>query len=208
MVKKLGMLICVVALIAAVQPAQAAKKPVKTTLYLHGVDAAGELDGVNWYANGAPGTSPMKMDGTEPAAGPPKSMRYATPGLNTQCTGLPLGFPTWEGNINGTIVGDATLSLHFVSNPSRITARLWTDTPVFSCNEAYVAPASEVIVDVPAGQSVVDVVFPKLKLKSSFNVLIEILGAGVSGQGRVLYDSSDYASALTFKCIPASGSRC
>lgn len=203
--KRIFGLIAAAALIATIQPAQAAKKPVKTTLYLHGNHQFGDIDGVDHFANGMP---PMSMDGKEPSAGHAKSMRNGTPGLNTKCTGLPLGFPTWQGNFSGTIVGDAKLKLHFVSPPTRVTARLWTDTPVFSCNDAYIEPASEVIVEVPAGHNEIEVVFPKLKLKGAANIMIELLGTGAGSQGRVFYDSADMASNLSFNCIPAKGSSC
>lgn len=203
--RKVLVAVAVLSIFAAFQPAQAAKKPVKTTLYLHGNSQFGEIDGIDNFANGTP---VMSMDGKEPASGQPKSMRNGTPGLNTRCTGFPLAFPTWQGNFSGTIVGDAKLNLHLASPPTRLTVRLWTDTPVFSCNEGYIDPASEVIVEVPAGHSEVEVVFPKLKLKGQSNILIEILGLGTGSQGRVLYDSADMASNLTFNCIPIKGSSC
>ncbi len=203
--RKIFAAVAAVALVATIQPAHAAKKSVKTTMYLHGYSQFGDLDGVDNFANGTP---PMPMDGNEPPDGPPKSMRNGTPGLNTRCSGLPLGFPTWQGNFSGTIVGDAKLTLHFVSPPTRITARLWTDTPVFSCNDSYIEPASEVVVEVPPGHSEVEVVFPKLKLKGTANIMIELLSSGTGSQGRVFYDSTDMASNLSFKCIPVKGSSC
>lgn len=188
----------------ALAPAEAAKKPVKTTLYLHGNYPLGEMDGIDWFANGTP---PMAMDAREPSEEIPKSMVMNVPGLNTQCTGLPLGFPTWLGNMNGTIVGDAVLTLNVVTSPILLTARLWVDTPVFLCNDGYVQPNSEVTVEVPPGSNVVEVKFPKLRLRAQSLVMIEILGLGVP-RGRVFYDATGFASALSFRCIPGSGSRC
>ena len=190
---------------ASFATAEAAKKPVKTTLYLHGYSDLGEIDGADNFANATP---PMAMDGTKPDGGTPKSMHSGTPGLNTRCTGFPVAFPTWQGNVTGTIVGDAKLTAHFVSPPTRVTARLWVDTPVFSCNEAYIEPVAEVVVEVPAGHSEVEIVFPKLKAKAGYNVLIQLLGAGTGSQGRVLYDAAEYASNLSFNCVPAKGSSC
>jgi len=182
-----------------------ARKPVKTSMYLHGFSPLGEVDGIDWLANGTP---PMQMDGQKPEASEPKSMRLGTPGLNTSCTGLPAGFPTWTGTISGKIVGDAKLTLHTLATPQNLTARLWVDVPVFSCNEAYIQPASEVIVQVPAGHGEFDVVFPKLKLKATSSILIELIGSGVHSNGRVLYDSTDMTSVLSFKCIPSKGKTC
>jgi hypothetical protein len=182
-----------------------AAKPVKTSLYLHGYTPFGELDGADWFANGTP---PMQMDKKKPTESAPKSMRLGTPGLNTSCTGLPLGFPTWVGNLSGTIVGDAKLTLHTASTPSNVTARIWVDTPVFSCNEAYIEPAAEVIAEVPAGHGHFHVVFKDLKLEAGSTVMIELIGTGVHSNGRVLYDTPDLASVLQFKCIPARGKSC
>lgn len=196
-------------------PAAAKKKkakPVATTLYAHGPSPLGEVDGAAWFSELGAGKPPLTLDGTEPAAGTPKSQNFFSPALNDQCTGLPVAFPTFQGDLVGTIVGDATLTAHFVSAPSKILARIWTDVPNFSCNDAYVAPASEVEVDVPAGQSEVEIVFPGLKQTATSWVLVEILapsGADYKGQvGRLLYDSATAATRLEFNCIPASGSSC
>jgi hypothetical protein len=192
---------------AAVAPSAGAKrkaKAVKTSLYLHGEAPLGDIDGVVWLAEDrVPQMSPEKPEGSVP-----KSWRLGTTGLNTNCTGLPIGFPTWVGKVNGTIVGKPKLTAHFVAPPTRVTARIWTDVPVFTCNEAYVEPASEVVADVPAGHSEVEIVFDKLRLKAGSQVMIELLAGGSGQQGRILYDSPDLASVLQFSCIPARGRSC
>lgn len=196
-----------------VVPASAKKaKPVKTTLYMHGQTPSGEVDGVQWFADGAGFQSPLTLDTTEPSDPMPKSMNYFNPALNDQCTGLPLGFPTFTGTLAGTIVGDAKMTLHFASAPAAIKARIWTDIAPFSaCNENYIEPASEVDVDVPAGQNAVEVTFPKLKLKAANSIMIEILalsGSDYRGQvGRLLYDSTAAPTSITFNCIPAAGAK-
>jgi len=208
MKRLIGVLFCIGLLVGAVATASAKPKPrpVKTTLYFHGNYQFGEVDGIDWLANGTP---PMQMNTTEPDGQAPKSMAGGNPGLNRSCTGLPAGFPTWEAmGIAGTIVGDAKLSLHMASPPTSMTARLWVDTPLFSCNESYVPPLSEVIVAVPPGHNEVEIVFPKLKIKAGFNLIVELLAGGSGQAGRVLYDSADMASALTFNCIPTSGKSC
>lgn len=197
-------------------PAQAGKKkakPVATKLYLHGQAPFGEVDGAQWAADGFAAQSPMTLTAEEPAAGPPKSMNYFNPALNDQCTGLPLGFPTFTGELSGTIVGDAKLTAHFASVPAKVTARLWADIGAFvGCNEGYIEPASEVVVDVPGGHSEVEIVFKGLKLPAQASIMLEILvpsGTDSGGSvGRLLYDSTDMASVLEFKCIPASGTSC
>jgi hypothetical protein len=201
-----GVLALLTLIAATMSPALAKGKAVKTTLYMHGVYQLGELDGADWIANSTP---PMQMTAAEPDGQAPRSMFTGNPALNKQCTGLPTGFPTWEAiGVAGKIVGDAKLTMNFVSPPANVTARLWVDTPMFSCNEAYVEPTVEVLVPVPAGQNAVEIVFPKLNIAAKYNMIVEILGTGGGQAGRVLYDSPDAASALEFTCIPASGKAC
>ncbi len=195
----------IAALALTAPPAGAKPKPVKTTLYMHGYSPSGEIDGIDWRANGS---KPMQMDATEPAADPiPKSQILGTPGLNTRCTGFPTAFPTWVGNISGTIVGDAKLTAYLVGGPSQLTARLWVDVPVFSCNEGYIDPHAEVTVPIPPGQSEVVVDFPKLKLKASSLIMVQLLPVGIP-RNRVLYDSASAPTGLTFSCVPARGKSC
>lgn len=189
----------------AIATAEAKPKPVKTTLYMHGVYQFGEVDGIEWLVSGTP---PMQMDTTEPTESQPRSMFTGNPVLNRSCTGLPTGFPTWEATgVSGTVVGDAKLVVHLASPPTKLTARLWIDTPMFSCNDAYIEPLSEVVVDIPAGQNEVEIVFPGLKKKATFNMIVEILGSGVGQASRVFYDSPDMATSLEFSCVPAKGAK-
>jgi hypothetical protein len=195
-------------------PAAARKKkkpkPVQTTMYMHGTAPLGEVDGVQWFADN---TNYTTMDGVEPTDPAPKSMNFFSPALNDQCTGLPLAFPTFVGDLQGTIKGDAKLALHFASAPGTVTARIWADIAPFSqCNDAYVAPASEVQFDVPAGQNEVEVVFEKLNLKATSFIMVEILvpsGPAYGGQiGRLLYDSTATPTSIEFGCVPAAGTSC
>ena len=189
------------------------KKPkaVKTTMYMHGTSQLGEQDGAQWLADtlqGAAGAV-MQMDGTKPADGTPKSMNVNNPALNTQCAGLPAGFPTWQGNVAGKISGDVKLTGHFVSAPGqKVTARIWADTMIFSCNDGYVEPASEVTVDVPAGQGTTEIVFPKVKLAPQMQIMVEIIGGSATTASRVLYDSTQAETKLEFSCVPAKGKTC
>lgn len=185
---------------------KAGAKPVKTELYLHGYSAFGEVDGADWLVNGSPA---MKMTPDDPTESFPRSMTLNTPGLNTQCTGLPAGFPTWVGNISGTVTGDVTLTAGFAGAGTFATARLWVDIPVFSCNESYVPANHEVVFELAPGQSSVDIVFEDVKLTAQSLIMIELLGSGARGTAsRVLYDSGEAPSVLSFKCIPASGKSC
>lgn len=202
----------------AIGPAQAKKRkkkkaaPVETTLYMHGSAPLGEIDGVQWTADGSGPESLMTLSAEEPT-GATKSMNYFSPALNSRCTGLPLAFPTFTGPLAGTITGDAKMTAHFVSAPATIKARIWADIGAFTmCNDAYVEPAAEVDVEVPAGQNAVEIVFPGLDLPAQASIMIEILapsGQDYGGQvGRLLYDSPDAPTSITFSCIPASGTSC
>ena len=198
-------------LFGSVATADAAKKkkkkaPVKTvatSLYLHSDYPVGEAEAPTNLAEGAVAV----MDKNKPTNPAPRSRSVFGVG-NDQCSGNGAVFPTWMGNLQGTIKGDAKLTLHFASAPATFTARIWTDTPEGSCNDAYIPPAKEVSVTVPAGQSKVVVVFPKLNLKAQANVMIELLTASPAAQGRVLYDSPSAESVLQFQCAPASGKSC
>lgn len=192
--------------VAVLAPAGAAKpKPVKTTLYLHGNAPVGEgAEGALNIADDAE----MKLDTNAPTDPVPKSYNFNNPVGNDQCSGNSTFFPTWSGDLAGTIVGDVTWTAHFVGPPSQVIARIWTDTPISSCNEGYIEPAQEIVVDVPAGHNAVDIVFPKMKLKAGYSIMVELLQRSVSKQGRVLYDAVGHESALTFKCIPAAGKTC
>ena len=202
---------------AMVMPAEAGKKkkpkaaaPVATTMFMHGPSPFGEVDGADWMANGAGAESPLTLDGVAPTGGQPKSMAYYSPALNDQCTGLPLAFPTFTGKLTGTIVGDAKMTLHFLSAPGTIKARIWADIGAFTmCNDDYVEPASEVDVVIPPGQSKVEVTFPGLNLPALSSVMIEVLALGgtdYKGQvGRLLYDATTADSKIEFGCVPPSG---
>lgn len=192
--------------VAVLAPASAGKpKPVKTTLYLHGNAPVGEgAEGALYLAD----SQQMTLDTTAPTAPVPKSYNFNNRGGNDQCSGNPVFFPTWTGTLGGTIVGDVKWTAHFVSPPSQVIARIWTDTPIASCNEGYIPPAQEVTVDIPAGNNSVEIVFKKLKLKAASSIMVELLQGSPSKQGRVLYDGAGFESALTFSCIPQSGKSC
>jgi hypothetical protein len=195
---------------AAVAPAASAgKKPVKTTMYMHGNYPVGE--GFELVGNLADSTT-MTLDAVEPAVGAPKSMAWFQPG-NDQCTGNPL-FPSWSGRMAGTINGDLKMIVNTVGAPSTVTARVWVDVPFSSCTsaaagvDAFVPANAEQVVDIPAGANEVAIIFKKLKLKVTNNIIVELHQTSPTNQGRVLYDSPEFASRLEFNCVPASGKTC
>ncbi len=205
--RKLIALLLLATLVAGLNaPATAAKKkPVRTTLYLHGAHAVGE----GGMPEHALDETVMPMDTKKPSDGTPKSRSVGLVAGNEDCTGNTTYFPAWVGNLAGTIVGDAKLTIHTLSPGATIRARIWVDTPEGLCNESYIKPAQEVSVAAPAGQGVVTIKFKKLKLKATSIVMIQVLRSGIRANfTRVLYDSTDAASKLEFSCIPARGKKC
>lgn len=190
-------------------PASAKKKKkpkaVATTLYLHGDAPIGEgLQGILNITDGLV----MSLDENEPTEQLPKSYNFNMPVGNDQCSGNSTFFPTWVGDLQGKIVGDATWTVHFVSPPSRVIARIWTDTPISSCNDSYIEPAQEVLVELPAGQNEVEIIFEDLNLPAHATIMLELLQRGATAQGRVLYDAEGFESRIEFGCIPARGKSC
>lgn len=191
-------------------PAQAKKKPLVTTLFLHGSSPLGEVD--SNAANGEFGS----MDTTEPKGGQSKSKQitnlFITP--NVVCAGNQL-FPVWVGNVKGKIVGDMKLTFSAIGTPGTVLIRVWPDVQALMCNQDYVKPAAEVEASLPAGMGTVEVVIPKVNFSAKQSLMLQIspfilvdtpdptpfnvLGPFVS---RVVYDSTAAPSALEFTCIP------
>lgn len=192
-------------------PATAGKKakPVKTTLYMHGTYPVG--DGTE-LVNFAETMKPMQMDTTEPAGPAPKSMGYWG-FVNEQCAGNPF-WPSWEGRLAGTIVGDVKVYINALAAPSTVKLRLWMDLPYSSCNASatgaadFKEPQLEQDVEVPPGLNEVEVVFEKVRIPVGYNIVAQIHSTAPNSQGRVLYDSPDFATRIEFDCIPKSGKAC
>lgn len=210
--KKLIIVGAVIGLVASglALPAAAKKaKPVPTTLYFHGNTPIGEY---TEFISGVAESTHMKMDSTEPTGPAPKSFAYSIPVGNEQCVGNTL-FPSWEGTLNGTIVGDVKLIGNFLSAPGSATARLWVDVPFQSCTsstagtDAFVEPLASVDFTVPPGSNEVEVVFEDLKVPAVANIIVEIHQTTPTSQGRIVYDAPDFASRLEFSCIPAKGAK-
>lgn len=179
-----------------------APEPVAVKLYLHGDAPVG--DGIQGAMNVASGTE-MKLDANAPIDSVPKSFSFNHPFGNDVCSGNAVFFPTWVGDVEGKIVGDATWTVHVASPGAQVKARIWGGVKLGPCNEAYIPPAQEVTVDVPQGSSTVDIVFKNLNLNTQGTVMLELLQRDPTMQGRVLYDAVDYASAIRFDCVPLFG---
>lgn len=212
---------------AFVAPAVAGKKakPVATTLYMHGTQVVGELDSSPQVAD-----APLPMDPNEPAGAEPKSHGIAN-GLvtpNRQCAGNNL-FPVFVGSVSGRIVGDMTVTLHALSTPGgNVDVRVWNDKMGLLCNselsgsQDYPEPVAEQTVALPAGAGAMEVTFEDLDFLATTNLMIQVSPAvaaelptpdpapdDVMGPfvARVLYDSTNYPSNVTFQCIPAKGQK-
>lgn len=200
------------AIIAA--PAGAAKrkkaKPVETTMYMHGNYPVGDF--VEWVGNVNEGTL-MMMDGQEPTDSYPKSFSWGYL-FNESCTGNQL-YPSWQGNMSGTITGDMKWTANTFSGPAKVLARLWVDIPFSSCTSSaagvndFKEPVASTVVDVPPGPGEVEIVFEKLKLPVLSHIIVMLSpDRSPQQQGRVLYDSPQFPTRLEFSCIPASGKTC
>lgn len=204
-------------LFGSVVSAEAAKKkkkkvkPVETVLYMHGNYPIGDL--IEWVSSISEGTK-MIMDTEEPNGSMAKSMSFGPPVVgNAQCTGNEL-FPSWEGEVTGTIVRNVTWKAHVASAPATVVARLWVDVPFGSCTsetagvEAFVDPVAEVEVEIPPGQNEIEIVFEGLgKLPVQANMIVEIHRPADTEQGRILYDSADMATQIVFPCIPSGAAK-
>jgi hypothetical protein len=190
----------------AVAPAGAAKRAVATTLYFHGTSASGEVDS-------APGlidlTSFMMMDTQAPTGSEPRSKGYVW--SNYLCSGNRL-HPVWLGHLSGKLTGDITVTFTSASVPQSIDIRIWADVLAQTCNADYFEPAAEATVTVPPGVGEVEVVIPNTGFIAQQVLMIQFsptsIGTDMPGLGRVLYDSSDAPSRVSFKCIPRKGSSC
>lgn len=192
-------------------------KPVATTLFFHGTQPSGEAYYVDATANGM---GFQEMDSTEPADPAPKSMgitNYAV-GPNTACSGNSL-FPTWQGDLAGTVKGDLKVYLNALSHAAtKVRVDVFADS-TGGCDSSlgstgYVPPVVTQDVTLSPGPAENEIVFKGVNFKSMVNLTIMITpveGAAANdptSQGRVLYDSADFASRVEFSCIPASGKSC
>lgn len=194
-------------------PAVAAKKPkpVKTTLYLHGEQVVGETEN---FAIVAPGTY-FSMDSNEPTGPEPKSkqlLNYVR-GPNTQCAGNDL-FPVWLGDVSGTITGDIKVTFHSISSPGAVDVQVWPDVASQLCTNdltgaaEYPEPAGSVRVSLPPGPGTVEAVIEGVKFKAGSKLMLQLTPVVESPYfGRVLYDSTSFASSIEFNCIPAKGAK-
>jgi len=213
MKRVVSMLLILGMVFGAIASAEAKKKvkPVTATLYFHGNETVGEVDTANNFA-----VAYNKMDQTEPSGAAPKSKALTTwtgePAMWNDCAGSYL-LPVWTAPVSGRIVGDIKVTLHSLAAPGTVSIQVWPDVMTQACasNDVaegdYAEPAAEATVDLPAGPGASEVVLKKVNFKAFAALTVMVLPHGPVA-ARVLYDSPDYASSLTFSCIPKSGKTC
>lgn len=195
--------------VGSVTTAEAAKKPQKVELFLHGTEMIGEIDLANNFAVGY-----NAMNTAKPTDAVPKSITgiFWKEQFN-DCAGM-FGLPVWVGPVAGHIKGDMTLTLHKISGPRRLEVEIWPDVGTQTCASndlsegTYPEPAAMTTVDLPPGQGAVEVVLENVNFKARGTVLLQLTSVGGPASARILYDSPDFASSLAFSCIPSSGSKC
>ena len=208
--KRIVAIVAVVGLIfGAVSVAEAGKKkkkPVKSTLYLHGTETVGDVDTVNNF-----GAAYNKMDTTKPGGDPPKSKQLTWwKGVPfNDCAGSYLA-PVWQGSVAGRVVGDVKVTLFAVGAPTDVIVQLWPDvmTQVCASNDLstgeYPQPVEASVALAPGENTFV---IEDVNLKARGFLTLQITGDGPAA-GRVLYDTTDFASRVEFKCIPTKGKSC
>lgn len=208
-------------------PATAGKaKPQAITFYLHGPYALGEVDHAETAANTAQGVPDgfQTMDTTEPADSAPDSMGLTNyvRGPNRNCSGNAL-FPTWQGKLVGKVNGDMKVYLNSLAGPAtNVIVEVFPDS-LGGCDSVtgstgYVPPVASAEATLVPGTGETEVVLKGVKFKSLSHVVIMVtpVSADAAGQpaldpasqGRVLYDSADFASRVEFSCTPTSGKSC
>jgi hypothetical protein len=216
--KRILVLVSVLGLVAvSAAPGNAAAKPVKTTLYLHGTQPLGELE-----SDGIVNANYLPMDTTKPTGQAPKSRQvtnYAV-GPNTQCAGNAL-FPVWLGPLSGTVKGTVKVTLFLAGTPSDVDVRIWPDVNSSLCTNKtlganqYPKPAGEVVVTTPPGGGQVTAMIKNVNFKAQAMFMIQLSPSGpalpagmVPSFDRVLYDAASFASSVQFTCTPAKGTSC
>ena len=211
-----------------VTPAVAKKKarPQPVTFYLHGPLPLGEADYAETTANTLQGVPDgfQTMDTTEPSDPTPDSMGLTNyvRGPNRTCSGNAL-FPTWQGELAGTVTGDMKIYLNAIAGPATdVVVEVFPDS-TGGCDSAtgstgYVKPVASAEATLTPGSGETEVVLEGVNFSTFAQFVIMVTPTGTSvqdqnlltptSQGRILYDSADYASRVEFMCTPKTGKSC
>ena len=158
-----------------------------------------------------PGDPYMGMDTVEPTGSEPSSkgvLNYVV-GPNVSCQGNNL-LPTWEGFVEGTVVGDVTLTIPTIAGASTMRIDVFADG-TGACNSdlsgstGYTPPFISETVPVPPGAGEVTLTVSDIEQPVDFSLLIMLSAGDEASQTRVLYDSADFPARIEFSCLPAEG---
>lgn len=190
-------------------------KPVKTTLFMHGSEILGEAE------SNQLDTAFLPMDATKPEASEPKSkqMLNYVGGPNTACAGNTL-FPVWSGALKGTVKGTMKVSIGAVATPAAVEVRVWPDVTSLLCDSGlagtseYPKPAATFEMTLLPGMNEATVKGVKFKAQGSMMVQVTPVDISVGPDTvvspsftRVLYDSTDFPTSISFKCKPPKGKK-
>jgi hypothetical protein len=193
-------------LLYPVPSAEAAAKAERTVLYLHGSMPLGEADWPDALMYGRY----MEMNERRPSNLTPSSTALWPPAGNPDCAANPF-LPVWVASISGKVVGDLRLRLHLASTGGEVEIRIWKDLFFARCDSdrgTYeYPPAIKKKVSIPSGQARVGVTLPNKALDPVETVVMQITPLD-GAFGRLLYDSTDYDSALSFWCQSRHGVGC
>ena len=212
-VLRVALAIAVLTTLVAVPGAaeETATAPVET-LYLHGTQVVGEVETPDTFLTANRAMSPTAPTGTDA-----KSMQVVNyvRGPNTKCSGNGL-VPTWEAALDGTISGPVTVTLNTAGIPaSTMQVRLFSDVGMNACNETFVPPIADKIVDVAAGQAETVVTFEAVDAVVTTNLVLMLNAPSTNvkvpenpspaqpfAHTRVFYDAISAASRVQFGCVP------
>ena len=200
-------LVAVAATTASTATAAVKPKPVKMTHYLHGTQSLGEAE--QFFGVGGA----MRMDKVKPTGTQARSKQVTNyvAGPNPECTGNPF-FAYWDGVVNGTLSGKATVRLFTTAAPgSEVLVRLF-NAPKGECNEGYEVPIAEKAAAVPQGDGTVVVVMDVKRrakpIKGILRLMVSTVGdLGDASQTRLRYDAVSAPAAVTFTCLPKPGKK-
>jgi hypothetical protein len=190
-------------------PAEVPPSPIEYTFHLHGTDTIDET------AHGV--LDPFApMDFTPPTGTVPKSkqMLNYVGGPNTVCSGNNL-FPTWIGNITGTMQGSVQVSIPAVGTGGLVDVSIFADSQGLNCNSGttqnYIPPLATARVAAPTGPGTITATLPvdASRARTDFSLTVMIAPApGAAGlgsptaQARVLYDATGFAATVKVTCLP------
>ena len=174
-------------------------KPVATTVYMDGEANFGEEDQT--------GTgSFLKLVAAEGSGEKSMGMLNLVATPNMECAGNSL-WPVFIGETIGRVVGDMKVSFNALGQGGQVEVRVWPDIAAQACNESYVEPAGAAVVDMPAGEGLVEATIEGLDFTAQSVMMIQLTPVVQAPPyyGRAFYGTAD--SKVEFSCIPPAGAK-